>query len=55
MGRRDRARGDGKGAYLDECVDGKNDQLWLCFGIVHEIQIDQFLLLQIVRLLVPSV
>jgi hypothetical protein len=37
--------------YLDEGVHGEDDQLWLSLGVVHEIQIYQLLLLQVVRLL----
>ena len=40
--------------HLDKGVDGEDDELGLCFGIVHEIQIDQLLLLQVVGLLLVS-
>jgi len=29
-----------RSTHLDKGVDGEDDELGLCFGIVHEIQID---------------
>lgn len=37
--------------HLDESVDGKNNKFRLCLRIIHQIQIHEFLLLQIIRLL----
>ena len=39
-----------KMADLGKSVDCQNGQIWLRFSIIHEIQVNQFLKLQIVRL-----
>ena len=38
--------------HFDEGVHGEDDKLGLRFGVIHEVQVDQLLLLQIFRLLV---
>ena len=35
---------------LDERVHGKDDQIRLGFGVINEIEIDEFLLLDVLRL-----
>jgi hypothetical protein len=42
-------------AHLDKRVDGENNKLGLRLGIVHQVQIDKLLLLQVVCLLLESV
>jgi hypothetical protein len=37
--------------HLYKRVDGENDELGLRLGIVHEVEVDELLLLQVVRLL----
>lgn len=37
-------------AHLGECVDSQDGQVWLRLGVVHEIQVDQLLELQVVGL-----
>lgn len=39
-----------KTTNLDKCVDGQDRQFGLCFGIVHQVQIHQFLELNVVCL-----
>ena len=36
--------------YLDECVDCHNGHVGLTLGIVHEVEVDKFLQLQILSL-----
>ena len=36
--------------YLGESVHGKDGQVWLRLGVVHEIEVDELLQLQVVRL-----
>jgi hypothetical protein len=38
-------------AHLDKCVDCQDNKLGLSLGVVHEIQVHELLLLQVVRLL----
>lgn len=54
LGRRHPApcqRGTATIAYLDKGVDGEDDEFGLCFGIVHEVEVDELLLLEVVGLL----
>lgn len=37
-------------SYLHKAVDGHNGHIWLTFGIVHQVQVDQLLQLQVVGL-----
>jgi hypothetical protein len=41
---------DSDTTYLDERVDGEDDELRLCLCIVHEVEVDEFLLFQVLRL-----
>lgn len=41
------ARGAG---YLHKAVDSHDGHVWLAFGIVHQVQVDQLLQLQVVSL-----
>lgn len=41
-----RRRAETEVVYLDESVDGKNDQLGLSLGVVHQVEVHQLLLLQ---------
>ena len=36
---------------LDESVDSEDDEFWLRLGVIHEVKIHEFLLLEILRLL----
>lgn len=36
--------------HFDKCVNGEDDEFGLRFGIVHQIEVHEFLLLQILRL-----
>lgn len=38
---------DVENCYLDKGIDGENDEFGLCLCIVHEVEVDEFLLLEI--------
>jgi hypothetical protein len=40
--------------HFDKGVDGEDHELWLRFGVVHEVQIDELLLLEVIRLLLQG-
>ncbi len=39
--------GFGSSESLTKVFDGKNDEFWLCFGVVHEVKVDELLLLEV--------